>query len=68
METCGDIENLTLYATGRAIEESDVEKLVAGSQDSNIFALVDAAVVGNRTRRIDSFRLFLQMGCRRSIS
>ncbi len=46
----GDIEKLTLYATGRAIDESDVEKLVVGSQDSNIFALVDAAVVGNRTR------------------
>ena len=46
----GDIEKLTLYAAGRAIEESDVEKLVAGSQDSNIFALVDAAVAGNRAR------------------
>ena len=46
----GDIEKLTLYAAGRAIEESDVEKLVAGSQDSNIFALVDAVVAGNRTK------------------
>ena len=46
----GDIEKLTLYAAGRVIEESDVEKLVAGSQDSNIFALVDAVVMGNRTR------------------
>lgn len=46
----GDIEKLTLYAAGRAIEESDVEKLVAGSQDSNIFALVDAVIAGNRTR------------------
>ena len=33
----GDIEKLTLYAAGRVIEESDVKKLVAGSQDANIF-------------------------------
>ena len=46
----GDIEKLTLYAAGRAIEESDVEKLVAGSQDPNIFALVDAIVAENRTK------------------
>lgn len=46
----GDIEKLTLYAAGRAIDAPEVEKLVAGTQDSNIFALVDAVVSGNRTK------------------
>ncbi len=58
----GDIEKLTLYAAGRAIEESDVEKLVAGSQDSNIFALVDAVVAGNRARAFRQLSALLADG------
>ena len=46
----GDIEKLSLYAAGRAIDEQDVRKLVNSTQDSNIFALVDAVIQGNRTR------------------
>ena len=58
----GDIEKLTLYAAGRAIEESDVEKLVAGSQDPNIFALVDAVVGGNRTKAFRQLSALLADG------
>ena len=46
----GDIEKLTLYAAGRAVDEPDVRKLVNSTQDSNIFAMVDAVIQGNRTR------------------
>ncbi len=58
----GDVEKLTLYAAGRAIDESDVGKLVAGSQDSNIFALVDAAIEGNRTRAFRQLSVLLADG------
>ena len=58
----GDIEKLTLYAAGRVIEESDVEKLVVGSQDSNIFALVDAVITGNRTRAYRQLSALLASG------
>lgn len=58
----GDIEKLTLYAAGRAIEESDVEKLVAGSQDSNIFAMVDAVIAGNRARAFRQLSALLADG------
>lgn len=58
----GDIEKLTLYSAGRTIEESDVEKLVAGSQDSNIFAMVDAVIGGNRTRAFRQMSALLTDG------
>ena len=58
----GDIEKLTLYAAGRAIEESDVEKLVAGSQDANIFAMVDAVVAGNRAKAFRQLSVLLTDG------
>ncbi len=37
-----EIEKLTLYASGRAIEQSDVMELVSQVREANIFAAVDA--------------------------
>ncbi|MCK4222036.1 MAG: DNA polymerase III subunit delta [Dehalococcoidia bacterium] len=41
-----EILKLTLYASGRAIEENDVRELVSYAQEANIFALVDAVLEG----------------------
>ncbi|PKB72553.1 MAG: DNA polymerase III subunit delta [SAR202 cluster bacterium Io17-Chloro-G7] len=41
-----ELEKLSLYATGRAIEESDVGELVAQVREGNIFAAVDAMIDG----------------------
>jgi DNA polymerase III subunit delta len=42
----GEIEKLSLYARDRAISETDVRALVSASQESNIFAMVDAIIAG----------------------
>ena len=41
-----ELEKLSLYATGRAIEERDVGELVAQVREANIFAAVDAMIEG----------------------
>ncbi|MDP7084412.1 MAG: DNA polymerase III subunit delta [Dehalococcoidia bacterium] len=41
-----EIEKLTLYASGRAIEQSDVMELVSQVREANIFAAVDAMIDG----------------------
>jgi DNA polymerase-3 subunit delta len=38
----GELKKLALYANGRRIEEKDVKVLVSYSQQSNVFAMVDA--------------------------
>lgn len=58
----GDIEKLTLYAAGRAIGGPDIKKLVNSSQDSNIFALVDAVIQGNRTKAFRQLSALLADG------
>ncbi len=58
----GDIEKLTLYAAGRAIDAPDIKKLVNSSQDSNIFALVDAVIQGNRTKAFRQLSALLADG------
>ncbi len=42
----GELEKLSLYASGRRIEESDVEELVAQVREASIFAAVDAMIDG----------------------
>jgi DNA polymerase-3 subunit delta len=42
-----ELEKLTLYADGRRIEEKDVKALVSYTQQSNVFAMVDAIVEFN---------------------
>lgn len=41
-----ELEKLSLYATGRTIEEKDVGVLVAQVREGNIFAAVDAMIEG----------------------
>ena len=41
-----ELEKLSLYATGRTIEEKDVGELVAQVREANIFAAVDAMIEG----------------------
>jgi DNA polymerase-3 subunit delta len=41
-----EIEKLTLYASGRGIEQSDVVELVSQVREANIFAAVDAMIDG----------------------
>ena len=41
-----ELEKLSLYATGRTIEERDVSELVAQVREANIFAAVDAMIEG----------------------
>lgn len=41
-----ELEKLSLYATGRTIEERDVSELVAQVREGNIFAAVDAMIEG----------------------
>lgn len=41
-----ELEKLSLYATGRSIEEHDVNELVSQVKEANIFAAVDAMIDG----------------------
>ncbi len=41
-----EIEKLSLFASGRSIEQSDVEGLVSQVREANIFAAVDAMIAG----------------------
>ena len=41
-----ELEKLSLYASGRGIEESDVEELVSQVREASIFAAVDAMIDG----------------------
>jgi DNA polymerase-3 subunit delta len=53
-----DIEKLTLYASGRGVEESDVVELVSQVREANIFAAVDAMIEG---RPGEAMRLLHQL-------
>ena len=43
-----EVEKLSLYAAGRAIEIEDVEELVVSAKEVSVFAVVDAVLEGNR--------------------
>jgi DNA polymerase-3 subunit delta len=53
-----EIEKLTLYASGRGVEESDVAELVSQVREANIFAAVDAMIEG---RPGEALRLLHQL-------
>ncbi len=42
-----ELEKLSLYCSGRAIEEADVRQMVAQAREASIFAAVDAILDGN---------------------
>ena len=44
-----EVEKLSRYATGRAIEIEDVEEMVVSVKEVSVFAVVDAVLEGNRT-------------------
>ena len=53
------LEQLGLYAAGRAIRSEDVDELVADSRERNVFELCDATYAGNRTRALVAARSML---------
>jgi DNA polymerase-3 subunit delta len=58
----GEVDKLALYASGRPVTEADVRLMVAGAQESNIFAMVDAIVDGQPEPALRQLRLLLQGG------
>ncbi|MFQ5934248.1 MAG: DNA polymerase III subunit delta, partial [Dehalococcoidia bacterium] len=57
-----EIEKLCLYTAGSAIDDEDVTRLVAGSRESNIFALVDAVIEGRPARACQELHRLFQAG------
>jgi DNA polymerase-3 subunit delta len=58
----GEIEKLSLYATGRTIAEADVRSMVSATQESNVFAMVDAIIAGRTGEALHQLRLLLNEG------
>ncbi len=57
-----ELEKLSLYASGRAIEEQDVEKLVAQVREANVFSAVDAMIEGKPAIALRLLHQLLQDG------
>lgn len=55
-----EVEKLSLYATGRAIEIEDVEEMVVSVKEVSVFAVVDAVLEGNRTVAMRSLTKMLE--------
>ena len=55
-----EVEKLSLYATGRAIEIEDVEEMVVSVKEVSVFAVVDAVLEGNRTAAMRSLTKMLE--------
>lgn len=58
----GEVDKLALYATGRAVTEDDVRRLVFAAQTSNIFAMVDAILDRRLDLALRQLQLLLQGG------
>ncbi len=56
----GEIEKLTLYASGRAVTAEDVEELVVSAREVSVFAMVDAVLEGNRAGAMRSLTRLLE--------
>lgn len=56
----GEVEKLTLYASGRAVTAEDVEALVVSAREVSVFAMVDAALEGNPTVAMRSLTRLLE--------
>ena len=57
-----EIEKLCIYAEGRPITDEDIDNLVAGARESNIFALVDAVVEGKASRACQELTQLVNAG------
>lgn len=56
----GEVEKLTLYAAGRAVDAEDVEELVVSAREVSVFAMVDAVLEGNRAVAMRSLTRLLE--------
>ena len=57
-----ELEKLSLYASGRTIEESDIRELVSQVREANIFSAVDAMIDGTPGRALRLLRQLWQDG------
>ena len=57
-----EINKLTLFTSGRRIEEEDVKMLVSHAQQANVFAMVDAILESKAGLAEQSLRQLLQSG------
>ncbi len=57
-----ELEKLSLYASGRPIEESDVANLVAQVREASVFAAIDAMIDGRPGVALRLLRQLLQDG------
>ncbi len=58
----GEINKLTLFASGRRIEEEDVKAVVSCAQEANVFAMVDAILEFKAGVAEQSLEQLLQRG------
>jgi len=57
-----EIEKLTLFTSGRRIEEEDVKAIVSHAQEANVFAMVDAILESKAGIAEESLQQLLQRG------
>ena len=57
-----ELEKLSLFASGRSIEESDVQEMVAQVREANIFAAVDALIEGRASETLGMLHQLLEDG------
>ena len=57
-----EIEKLSLFASGRSIEESDVQEMVNQVREANIFAAVDALIEGRAGAALGLLHQLLEDG------
>lgn len=57
-----ELEKLAVYVGGRAIEPADVDAMVSGSKEANIFAAVDAVLDGRTALALTQLRRVLGDG------
>ncbi len=57
-----ELEKLSLFASGRSIEESDVQEMVTQVREANIFAAVDALIEGRPSAALGLLHQLLEDG------
>jgi DNA polymerase-3 subunit delta len=57
-----ELEKLSLYATGRSIEEADIQELVSQVREASIFGAVDAILEGNPGLAVELLRQLARDG------
>lgn len=57
-----EIEKLLLYASGRSIEEEDVQKVVSYAREASVFTMVDALIEGRASTAAPLLHQLLEEG------